>query len=1651
MWISLYGIASLNVACNSVRDYWISRRNAFDEKLFQECTAPPSSLFPEPIISHEFIPEPVIQQEELSSSDDEVNEEKEEETYHGQGTENHIPLMTDAVNLLGSLLTNNPEAFVPNNILKQSKENLKTAHLLMTASMKFSDFLVYLKKVFEYIADVVYEYLYGLPRDITSDKIQAVFNHWKMMKTYPEEFVPAAFVTFEQIIRGMLKQCNNHSPSKVVTVLGNMLEDVKNTHGKVCSNYFKERKGCVPPLVVQIRGPSNVGKSTAMVALAEALSLALLGTKEDTCFCDKEQLWHDFTKKQRVLNDVSVHGRNSALDFWDNYRNELVCFFDDWGQFVDTDANPSPDFQELIKIKNIAEYLLPMAALEDKGSTIFTSQIVLMTSNLILQKNLVNSLNHWEALDRRLDIIMECTAYGKFKVTRVFGIQTYQELDLDTLAPWVLDMYYKYHEHEVKVQKQVRSKLLNSIADYSIGSNWANADALNHFLHLKAYYDATPNIPEEVAKAIELGGKYFLKDEEIYHLTQTGGTHQLVQTAVVPDDHLEAYKKIFGGYPVMPLNKMHANVKVKKKLDPDDIDFPEEQIFGYSLPIFKAVNTKFAPKALKCDHKCCVISDESEGNVHYHPKAAGPIYDNFVLKNVSEPWFEKVMETLMPSNIYTSDKPLALCPYDYITKHKIPMYDIFPEDIENLSPDMKDAHFHLYNLMLKFYDCTCTEKKKCEGTHEWRFPSEISPYGLRRVAVLMNFNLTHADASKIRRVAMCKRDATELSFIQKIFNNVDNSALKAVAVVAGVISVIAGAFTIKKVIDKLNAQPELEGRVSNGVVQEKVREKRVQFVNKGRLAPEKRDDERDPNYIGNMFNYQDGKNDMVCKDTCLKVSNNIFRIRNCQTKRWLMNAVMIDGNHFLTVGHINHGLPDLDDKVELVFPVKGLAFKGLIFKWRDILQVPLRDLQEKEEVDVILCRLPESYWIPQVPMLYGNNSKFVSSRLFPKMNGKRCLLTTIFEGKDDLHLKMWSMDKMDLQERRMTYEIRPNGKVITIVNPVQWRYAYGGNDGDCGSLVYVIDPKIDTGARLIGLHVAGADNYASGLAVCTSNEQIESAMRRLNEMHPIKNPAKFELETPITYVGLITRSDDVVLQEDSRPPIPLAWSQERFKVYRSENSHIVKSPIQDLEIFPLLKQAAHLCAFQDEAGNMIDPNAKALMKFAEPVHMLNERLLDMAVNDYQAVLNAQHKKTYTGTPRNLTMEEAVFGIEGNPLYPSLNVQTSSGQPWKIKYPGKGKHRLIDLNKRWIHPALIDAILRREDFAKDGVTLEAIFEDCLKDELRPFEKVAQGKTRLFSAGPVDLTILMRMYFGSFIAHMMENRINNESGIGINPTSREWDDLAQFVQKYGDAIIAGDFGNFDGKLLRAILARLIDVICEYYKDDPSGNIVRRALWKNVIGAIHLNRKRMYVVFGCNPSGNALTALINTMFNCVYFRYLYYVGCEESGRDPLYIPFSEFVSLVAFGDDNIMGVDPSVQSFFNPDFVTRKSTEIGMEYTDEAKTGKVSSFRSIQDVTFLKRHFVKDNREKMFIGPLDLPTILNIPNWTWDDILHEELSASCEQVIRELSLYPREIFEEWKEKLIFAARKCEYPKINSSTWEGYRSSLLRGTNLIVDVRSM
>jgi hypothetical protein len=124
-----------------------------------------------------------------------------------------------------------------------------------------------------------------------------------------------------------------------------------------------------------------------------------------------------------------------------------------------------------------------------------------------------------------------------------------------------------------------------------------------------------------------------------------------------------------------------------------------------------------------------------------------------------------------------------------------------------------------------------------------------------------------------------------------------------------------------------------------------------------------------------------------------------------------------------------------------------------------------------------------------------------------------------------------------------------------------------------------------------------------------------------------------------------------------------------------------------------------------------------------------------------------------------------------------------------------------------------------------------------------------------------------------------------------------------------------------------------------------------------------------------------------------------------------FNDNVSLLTYGDDNIMSVSKSAD-WFNHTAIAYAFNEMGIEYTMADKEAESVPFIDIKDASFLKRTWRFDEDQGCFMPPLDHDSIEKmLMVWTRSKSIPNE--AQCIAVIgtavREYFFYGKTVFEE------------------------------------------
>ncbi|APG76691.1 hypothetical protein 1 [Beihai picorna-like virus 77] len=628
---------------------------------------------------------------------------------------------------------------------------------------------------------------------------------------------------------------------------------------------------------------------------------------------------------------------------------------------------------------------------------------------------------------------------------------------------------------------------------------------------------------------------------------------------------------------------------------------------------------------------------------------------------------------------------------------------------------------------------------------------------------------------------------------------------------------------------------------------------------------------------------------------------------------------------------------------------------------------------------------------------------FVKTSNLKDLEGERIMVmtTTInaqFDDSKELNVTGKMAWYIELQHTKITeictepLEARgPTGATDFTYRVMQ--YPMQSVPGYCGSVV--IANTAHYSGNILGIHMAGYNCSDRSYGQIITFEMMEGISEHLSKHVAFKQCELYKsntmLDNQFNKVGNIPHN-----------------------LYTNSKSRIRPSLFHN-QIFITQKKPANLQFFNGE--HVVN---KAMKKYMEPSISVS--------SDKEAVFYGclMHKFAATRKIRQLTHNESISGIEGSEYIVGINRSSSAGYPFNKHANGKkGKTAFLGENETWIydHPLLIRLIDDYRTKARNNIRPECYFVSTAKDELRPIEKVDAGKTRSFAAAPLHYVVLFRQYNLDYFATIMENKVFNSSLIGINPYSADWDVLAlqltSIAHPKSKQFIATDFTNWDGTLNRDLLWVIHSVIeKQYARKDP----VSRALWQDIVTSQQVFGNVIVQIARGQPSGNPGTAIINTMYNygitylCLYDM-LSDVGSSEaiSCMNDLHRHF--YVAI--YGDDSIIAFDERLVNLIDITKWSSYMLKYGHYCTPETKDGGEIEFKTMSEISIIKRKFVFDEDLRIWLAPLELSSILEPLNW---DRCEQEYGTKSMQMqmnsrlaIRELSMHEPHIFEEYRNKII------------------------------------
>lgn len=568
--------------------------------------------------------------------------------------------------------------------------------------------------------------------------------------------------------------------------------------------------------------------------------------------------------------------------------------------------------------------------------------------------------------------------------------------------------------------------------------------------------------------------------------------------------------------------------------------------------------------------------------------------------------------------------------------------------------------------------------------------------------------------------------------------------------------------------------------------------------------------------------------------------------------------------------------------------------------------------------------------------------------------------------------------------------------------------------GDCGGL-YLVDDNTFEG-KILAMHFGGA--VAGGaLAVPLIRHHFE----------------------------FLADAADIVLPsfviEDSNGEAPVVGAVYQGYVEEPPGMNMKTSIVKSM----LHGKVQETTVMPAQLGYILDPDGaglRGLKKIAGDVPYVDPESLDFAAESWKVLaFSGAYPKAWR---TKLSIEESICGVPGRDYIKPINRTTSAGYPWVLsKVPGtKGKQSWLgivewDLSQPRAQQVIAE-VQRLDQLLHEGKLEPSIFNDTLKDETRPIEKVLAGKTRVFSAAPMCGVILIRQYFGRFVDAITSGRIHNEVCVGIQAHSVDWTHMAARLRTVGNNVVAGDFTDFDGSLNSAILKKIFEIINEWYDDEWSRE--RLLLAEGICHSYHIAGPRVYRWTHSQPSGNPLTAILNSIYNSLATRMAWIYLAKKAGHEEFYpsANFNRHVRMVSYGDDNLISVSDEVKDWFNMEQLVEGYRAAGMKYTSEAKDGLTYTTKPLEECSFLKRGF---RRWRGFtLAPLQQNSINEALNWCHKrantrDVIEEMARTQ----VAEWALHDPKKFKEMQKKIQLAVLNTMNRYIEDIPQDWYINTML------------
>lgn len=332
---------------------------------------------------------------------------------------------------------------------------------------------------------------------------------------------------------------------------------------------------------------------------------------------------------------------------------------------------------------------------------------------------------------------------------------------------------------------------------------------------------------------------------------------------------------------------------------------------------------------------------------------------------------------------------------------------------------------------------------------------------------------------------------------------------------------------------------------------------------------------------------------------------------------------------------------------------------------------------------------------------------------------------------------------------------------------------------------------------------------------------------------------------------------------------------------------------------------------------------------------------------------------------------------------------------------------------WVDPEVQLMFYLRFYLAHHYKILPDITLICLKDEPRPLERVKLGYTRAFQIGELSHSLYSKSVFGEMIS-MVENLMEGDILLGINPYSRQWSTIMYELHSVSPRLFDPDGSKWDIRYCTSEYMRARHQAAHEFFGLPYEHKYMKQSFAVVYSTLNpriVIRDKVYRA-PIMPSGCLLTAYLNSEYHSSLDRTIFRVIVPEHD-------FDDKTKNKVYSDDGLQALPKEDDIFerYNGRTIAAASIKyFNLERTvGESKTTDVPLSRTEEDVALLKRGFVLDNG--VWLAPLSEDSLISSLQWITkpkDKTFAQQFKVNCYNALQEYSLHGKEKFEKMKKIL-------------------------------------